>query len=791
MTDFTLTNEFQDNNISIKVHWHDTMDNYSAQREKEVERYFKNKYKTDKVKVVFKAILSKGGETESQVDEGTVDASEMVLDNNYQQTLIEQYMKENEITGVSMAHLHKLDSTVNTHLEDYKDTTSRYKKFRIKEVRFSNFLSYGDNNKISFDGKQGITSIISDPANYGGKTTATIDVLMFLFFGDTTKTETNAGIFNTHRDCNTVNVRGEIELEGETYIIERTLTRTATKTGDWKVTSSLEFQKKMKRGGYMNLKGDDKKLTEEFIKSYVGNKSDFLITILSTGDNLDELIKTKPTERGRILTRFIGLEFFREKEKICKGLYDEWKKGTKLFKYNPEDIRKSIQEHDNTIVETEFVKANTDRQLTEIRGQIDDLKTKQESLIAQRTPVDTELYKVSEDSILQGLETVKSRLAERTDYYQTVLASLKVPEQEYDIDRLTVLEATIAAGKGTVLHHEAEIRNLEYTNRQLKDSENCPSCKRPLEGVDYTAQIDENLKNIENLVTKISYLNEEISVSLKEVEQIKATKALWDEYNKVELLANKTKFEVDQFQSALQRGEAKLEQYRQNKENVDKNRKIDTDLDVLRRQLIDLEEQKDLTLLKFRGYEKDVENASQRIEEHKLLLATIDKEALIDKIYRAYLDIYGKNGISKMVLSTMMPLINHHLKAVLSETCEFTLEMRMNEKNEVDFWMIDEASGVMKPLQSGSGFEKTVSSLALRCVLTKVCSLPKPNVILFDEVFSRVANDNLEKIGLFFDKIKEYFEHIWLISHNPLITDWADHTIKITKKNHISEIVEG
>ena len=164
-------------------------------------------------------------------------------------------------------------------------------------------------------------------------------------------------------------------------------------------------------------------------------------------------------------------------------------------------------------------------------------------------------------------------------------------------------------------------------------------------------------------------------------------------------------------------------------------------------------------------------------------------EEVVDKIFKTYLEVYGKNGISKMVLSTMIPLINSHLKILLSDTCDFDLEMRMNDKSEVEFWMIDDESGVHKPLSAGSGYEKTVSSLALRCVLSKVCSLPKPNIIIFDEVTGKVSNDNLDKIALFFDKLKQFFEHIWIISHNPIIQDWADHSVKVKKDDNISKVI--
>ena len=102
--------------------------------------------------------------------------------------------------------------------------------------------------------------------------------------------------------------------------------------------------------------------------------------------------------------------------------------------------------------------------------------------------------------------------------------------------------------------------------------------------------------------------------------------------------------------------------------------------------------------------------------------------------------------------------------------------------------MIDNGTGIEKPMTAGSGYEKTVGSLAIRSVLAKVCSLPKPNIVVMDEVFGKISNDNLELVGEFFGKIKEYFGKVLVISHNQLINNWANSTIRITKTDNISKV---
>jgi DNA repair exonuclease SbcCD ATPase subunit len=59
---------------------------------------------------------------------------------------------------------------------------------------------------------------------------------------------------------------------------------------------------------------------------------------------------------------------------------------------------------------------------------------------------------------------------------------------------------------------------------------------------------------------------------------------------------------------------------------------------------------------------------------------------------------------------------------------------------------------------------------------------------VFDEVFGKISNENLEMVSQFFQKIKEYFEKIFVITHNPLVSQWADSVVKINKDNNVSKV---
>ena len=171
----------------------------------------------------------------------------------------------------------------------------------------------------------------------------------------------------------------------------------------------------------------------------------------------------------------------------------------------------------------------------------------------------------------------------------------------------------------------------------------------------------------------------------------------------------------------------------------------------------------------------NVKTLDNSVTDNEIKIGKIKKENDIEKIFRTYLTVFGKNGIIKTIVKSVVPKLNNELMRLLSEVTNFMVEIRVNEKNEVEFWMVDNETNIEKPLSTGSGFEKTLASLAIRTVLTKVSCLPRPNITVFDEVLGKVS--------------KDYFENVFLITHNPLVREWGDSTITIKKENNISQLL--
>jgi len=320
----TLENPF------IKVTWEDIPENFTQEKIKRVRSYFQNKYKSKNVTVLTKAIDKTSG------DELDIDLEQNVMDTNYQRSLMSQFVMANDMK-IDIDLLKRLDDKVNIKISEEADVDTKYKRVYIKNIKFSNFLSFGDNNTLDFKDLGGITVIDSNPPNFGGKSVLAVDLILFLFFNTTTKTSKAIDIFNRFRKVNEVFVQGEVEIDGSDYIILRKIKRRKTKRGEWSVSTSLEFLERKKDGSVQNFTGEQRRETEKFIKESIGTMNDFLLTVLSTAGNLESLIESKPTERGNVLSRFIGLEILKDKEVTCKKMYSDWSKKLISNVYNIED----------------------------------------------------------------------------------------------------------------------------------------------------------------------------------------------------------------------------------------------------------------------------------------------------------------------------------------------------------------------------------------------------------------------------------------------------------------------
>ena len=763
-------------NPYIQVVWEDTPENFTQERIKSVKQYFQKKYNSTNINVITKV---KSTEETQQ----TIDVSVNIMDKNYQKELIRTLL-ESKGQDQYYEQVMGIDSAVENRMAANEVEVTPFKRWYIKKIEFSNFLSYGESQVIDFEKCNGISVVESDPPNFGGKTVLTVDLLLFLFFNTTTKTQKAEEIFNRFTDINKVSVKGDIVIDGEEYIIARQIERKKSKAGEWNVKTELEFFKKLADGQLQNFTGEQRRETEEFMKKSIGTMDDFLMTIVTTASNLEDLLEAKPTARGQVLSRFLGLEFLKKKEETGKEIYSEFSKSMMSNVYNTETLRQDNETSTEEIqrLKKEITDANT--KITDVDLRLQTGQNYKDNLLKSKyTDIDQELIvlnpiKLQSDitDLENGSEKIKGQINE---------VKIVEPKEFYHEDKHDEIIDGMKSTNGELVLAQNKVQEIETLVKKYGDGIQCEHCGIKLMEAALTKKKIDELGDWETKVDKLSKRWKDLDLQEKSYTQLKKD---FHEYEKNKLVKEKYELSLESNELKLEQAKDKLKRYEEVQDKIKKNNEIDS-------QLIKAGLRIDELISEKRSYERilatnqtQIENLQSRIEKNNGIILKIAEEFEREKIYKIYVEVYGKNGISKMIMKTMMPLINSELQRLLQDSCYFNLEIRINEKNEVEFIMVDNSTGIEKLMVSGSGYERTIAAMALRAVLSKVCSLPKPNIIVWDEVFGKISNENLEMVGEFFTKMKEYFEKIFVITHNPLVNNWANNVVKITKTDNISKV---
>ena len=765
-------------NPIIQVVWEDLPENFTQDKIKSVKHYFSKKYNTTNVNVLTKAKATQNEDMQS------IDVSVNISDVNYQLDLLKNFIESKGYKDKTDDVL-SINKMVENKMAGDEENQSQFKKWYIRNIEFSNFLSYGENQKLDFDKLNGIVVVESDPPNFGGKTVLTVDLLMFLFFNETTKTTKAEEIFNRFTDKDKVHVKGEITIDGEDYVIVRNIERKLSKKNEWNVKTELDFFKKLSDGTLLNFTGEQRRETEAFIKTSIGTKEDFLMTILTTGSNLEELLESKPTARGQVLSRFMGLEFLKKKEEASKEIYSEFSKQKLSNIYSSEQLKDDITTHETSIKTLKTQIDESKKDLSNVEDAIVKGKSYRDDMLKQKhANIDQEISRLNPTKTQEEINVI--------DFdkkgYVSKIKELQVvePSKFYHEDKHDDVKEQYNEFYKNVVQIDTEIASINKLKSEVEGGIKCEHCGIELMNATITNAKIAELDGYNQQKEEKTKLMTDLSIKEQGFVQLKKE---FDEYEKNKLVKEKYEILVESCDLKISVLKDKIMRWEEIQDKIQENQKIDGQLIKADLRLEELEREKTRINSLISGNQVSISSYNEKIDNNKKMIVKIKEEEEKEKIYKIYLEAYGKNGVSKIIMKTMMPLINSELQRLMEDSCYFKLEIKINDKNEVEFLMIDNNSGIEKLMTSGSGYEKTIASLSLRSVMTKICTLPKPNLVVMDEVFGKISNENLDMVSEFFIKIKDYFEKVFVISHNPLINNWGDNIVKIKKENNISKVI--
>lgn len=789
-------------NAQVRIQWNVSSVDYTDEKKDAIRELFAKKYNlpVSRVKVEPNFMTGVSGD-EISLNKDTI---QNINDPKFHQQLYVQFLEEKkkngEIEDYDLEEILKIDSQINA-LIDFS-VYDKGRKYILKWLDWDNFLVFGEGNHVDFTDFKGLILLNSIPDNQGGKSTFAYDILHFLLFGRTNsgKMKVLDRAFNRHlpeaRKCK---VEGCIEIDGLNYIIRRTLTRGPYngKNNIRTVTQKVEYFRLLDNGELEELEDVDNLgeqtnvKTTQAIKEAIGNERDFDLVISANSDNLKELISLKDTERGRLLSRWIGLLPLEDKDIKAR---EKWNREINVnrysTRYNSEVVKQEIESLKAQNEDNEKQIKKYEKIVSDCEEKIKKENVTKDALLSSKKTIDDSLMKVDVHTLETKIKNVTAQGLGKTEEKKQHEAIIKQMENVKMVDEATYSDLNKKHQKcvETIASLKADIKTLRETNKNLAESEFCPTCKRKFENIDNSETIKQNEKLINDKIQEGVKTNEEKVKLEKEIAKLDEARKLYYEKNKHELAVSQCNVEIERLRNELRDYRDTKKNIESNKAAIEENNKIDNALNIANANIKNEENIRTSAKETIVAFKKDIETNKTNITDREVVLTKIEEEAKIEKNWKLYLMLVGKDGVCKMVLRHTLPIINNELRRLLEDVCDFNVEVVMNEKNDVDFILTCKDDGVKQELSAGSGFEQTAAALALRVVLGNMSALSKPPFLVLDEVLGGVAKVNYDNMRKLYEKISQYYKFIMQITHLTDIADWHDRTITVVKKNHIARV---
>jgi len=735
---------------------------------------------------------------------------EDLRDINVQEELIEEYLQEYQVDQETTKKVLDLNRAYKTRVEE-EEEISRNVNWRLKKVEWDNLFNYGEKNSIVFENLSGIVGIFGK--NFSGKSSI-VDSLLYTLFNTTSKNNRkNLNIINQNKDY----CRGRVEIDiGEkTYRIERVSTKYIKKL---KGNVTQEAKTDLEFSVYDNALQEEKSLngtsrieTDKNIKKIFGSIDDFLLTSMASQLGSLSYISEGSTRRKEILAKFLDLEVFEHKFKMAKeeasdtkALLRRWE--NRLFDDEIEAAEKVFNKNNIKLEQKDLYCNNLKQQLNNKQNELNEISLKLKEIPDDVIDIKNLMLDIKEQqNLLKTHEYEQVNLVTEITAKGKYVSEVEDFLEEFPADEVEKKQNEIEERIKRIEDLEGDIQNLKEKIERQKNKvellnkvpcgDEFPTCRfiddahrsRHMLGITKISLDDLSLKNI-NQQKKLDALNpkeNQETLDSYAIYEHKLSAAKIDSHVlNVDLERNKTEtFKIKTLLSELNK---QKDYYNENRDLIENYETLQLEKEEFETEVIKLNKEYDkcqkhiLNLYKENG---TLEERAEKIKRDKEEFLTLENNF---SAYDLFMRCMHANGISYDIIKKRLPLINAEVSKVIANIVDFEVFFE-NEEKKLDI-LIKHPGHDARPIEMGSGAEKTIAAMAIRLALLNVSTLPKGDIFVLDEPGTSLDEENMEGFIRILDMIKTQFRTVLLISHLDSLKDTVDTQIMIEKQKGFASV---
>ena len=726
-----------------------------------------------------------------------------VRDVEFQNELIKDYLERQYLADDdTIDKIKQINREINTKLVEEEMTPNV--QWVPHQFEFSNMFSYGENNKIRFDGINGIVGIFAP--NASGKSSL-FDALSFCIFDKTSRTYVAKNVLNNRKS--NFYCKLHFKIEDVDYFIERRA-KLINKGRNLKVDVSFWREDE---SGIHSLNGEQRRDTNSIIQQYLGTYEDFVLTTLSLQGNNSLFIDKSQSERKEILAQFMGVDIF---DKLYSHAYNENRDNASLIrKFKRDDFTQQLADIQIDLKRAEAEYKLEQVSLTTAKEEVEKHNQKLISLNEKIVKVKSDNYSKEElETKKSTSETSLTELISQRDKTQSKIEEFEETQIQLEEKIDSFDEEEITEGYDLFNKYTSDLKDLNNELDKLKIREDSLLERmKHLESHKYNEDCDICMENSESIIDakvgvtadlSICSVNkkemlEQKDVLLLAIDSRKRYSTLLKQLNKfkgdetkvsrdINILINKlSTFETKEIKlnGELIQATQLIKDYLDNEKQIKKNKELRDEIIDVRHKLSKSKQilsNSEADILILNGSVSSLKNQKKTIEDR------IDEVSKLEEqfgLYEYYLNALGKDGVSYELISKALPMIEGEVNNILGQIVEFGLQLEMDGKNVNANIVYDDQKW---SLEMCSGMERFISGLAIRIALINVCNLPRPNFLVIDEGFGTLDNENLTSLYMLFAYLKTQFEFVMIISHIDSMRDVVDTLMEIKKVNGFSNI---